>query len=43
MSVQLGLLDASTAPMLDVEQARALSDPTFPLDHLIDRWQQRRR
>ena len=34
---QVGVLDASLAPLLGVDEARVLTDPTYPLNNLIAR------
>jgi carboxymethylenebutenolidase len=39
--VQIGLLDAAELPVLGVEQARKVLDPTLPSNALIDRAAQR--
>jgi len=39
--VQLGLLDAESLPVLGVAQTRALTDPTYPLNELIERASER--
>ncbi|HLW03457.1 MAG TPA: nuclear transport factor 2 family protein [Ktedonobacterales bacterium] len=40
--VQLGLLDAARLPVVGIEQARKMLDPTVPANRLIERADQRR-